>query len=91
VLFLKVKIIQTVSGSPDGITIVEYKAGEIYDIPEKLAINFIQDQKKAIIAPLEDQFSHRPENIQTITKVPEININNQTSRNDKKTHSKKNK
>ena len=34
---VKVKMLQTQSGSPDGMQIKEYKAGETYDIPSSLA------------------------------------------------------
>lgn len=53
-------MIKTSTGSPDGITIETYEANKIYELPEKLAVNFVRDQKMAVLAPLEKQIP--PEN-----------------------------
>lgn len=38
---VKIKMLVTHKGSPDGITVNEYKAGEIYEIPTGLASIFL--------------------------------------------------
>jgi hypothetical protein len=39
---MKVKMIKTKKGSPDGFTVCEYLIGESYDIPDDLAKVFIE-------------------------------------------------
>lgn len=47
VKIMKVKMIKTMKGSPDGIQVNEYEAGKEYDLPEGLANNFLgQDVAK---------------------------------------------
>jgi len=39
---MNVKMIKTVNGSPDGVTVNRYEAGHEYDIPEDLAAVFLK-------------------------------------------------
>lgn len=40
---MKVKMLKTVRGSPNGFDINEYKSGEIYNLPKELADIFIHE------------------------------------------------
>ena len=40
---MKVRMLETRLGSPDGIQVNEYKAGEKYDMPESLAKGFLKN------------------------------------------------
>ena len=40
---IKVRMIQTKKGSPDGIRVIEYQKGEIYDLPASLAEVFLRE------------------------------------------------
>lgn len=44
---MKVLMTKTQKGSPDGITIIEYQEGTVYDIPEDLAKVFVKQIKCA--------------------------------------------
>lgn len=44
---MKVKMKQDKKGSPDGIQVIDYKEGKIYDMPDVLAEAFI-DRKLAV-------------------------------------------
>jgi len=40
---MKIKMLKTVKGSPNGIDILEYESGEIYNLPKELADIFIHE------------------------------------------------
>ena len=40
---IKVRMNRTAMGAPDSVTEREYKAGEVYDVPESLAHSFFSD------------------------------------------------
>lgn len=39
---IRVKILETVKGSPDGIQVFEYREGEVCDLPSSLASIFLE-------------------------------------------------
>lgn len=39
----KVRMLTTKAGSPDGIQVFDYRAGQKYDLPESLAVVFLRD------------------------------------------------
>ncbi len=39
----KVRMLKTKAGSPDGIQVFDYQAGQKYDLPESLAVVFLRD------------------------------------------------
>jgi hypothetical protein len=41
---VKIKMKETKPGSPDGIQVISYKAGEVYDIPVALAKAFVNEK-----------------------------------------------
>jgi len=41
--FMKLKMIRTSYGSPDGVQVEEYKKGETYDMRETLAVIFLKE------------------------------------------------
>jgi len=41
---MKVRMLQTMKGSPDGIQVKEYQAGEVYDLPPSLASVFLREK-----------------------------------------------
>ena len=45
---MKLRMIKTAKGSPDGLKVVEYKKGETYEIPEELAKVFLEQMKVAV-------------------------------------------
>ncbi|MDQ0417918.1 hypothetical protein J2Z48_002102 [Croceifilum oryzae] len=40
---MKIRMIHTMSGSPDGLTIYVYEADQIYDLPSSLARIFLEE------------------------------------------------
>lgn len=54
---MKVRMLQTMKGSPDGIQVEEYKVGEVYDLPPSLASVFLREkwaeQDKSLKGPSE--------------------------------------
>lgn len=38
---MKIRMLRTLKGSPDGLEVREYEAGRKYDVPERLAGNFL--------------------------------------------------
>ena len=38
---MEIRMLETKSGSPDGLTVQNYSAGRVYDVPEALATVFI--------------------------------------------------
>lgn len=40
---IKIKMLQTHKGSPDGIRIEEYQTGQVYDLPQRLARIFLNE------------------------------------------------
>ena len=40
---VKVRMLTTKAGSPDGIQVLDYQAGQKYDLPESLAVVFLRD------------------------------------------------
>lgn len=41
---MKIKILKTMDGSPDGSHVLTYKEGETYDVPEGLAKVFLREK-----------------------------------------------
>ena len=39
----KVRMLTTMAGSPDGIQVFDYQAGQKYDLPERLAVVFLRE------------------------------------------------
>jgi len=39
----KVRMLTTMAGSPDGIQVLDYQAGQKYDLPERLAVIFLRE------------------------------------------------
>lgn len=42
--FVKVRMLQTQRGSPDGVHVHVYEQGQTYDLPESLAVVFLRQQ-----------------------------------------------
>ena len=40
---MRIRMLQTTRGSPDGIQVFEYRAGGKYDLPESLAAVFLRE------------------------------------------------
>lgn len=47
----KVRMLKTVKGSPNGLTVQNYKIGEVYDIPDALLKCFIDDGAVELAKP----------------------------------------
>jgi signal peptidase I len=58
---MKIKMLQTVRGSPNGIDINEYKNGEIYNLPKELADIFIHEGWAKLIEEVEEKIIEIPE------------------------------
>lgn len=48
---MKVRMLKTVKGSPNGIKVQNYKVGETYDVPEALLKCFIDDGAVELAEP----------------------------------------
>lgn len=46
---MKIKMLKTARGSPDGININEYKSGEIYNLPDDLGNIFLKEKWAELI------------------------------------------
>ena len=58
---MKIKMLKTVKGSPNGIDILEYESGEIYDLPKELADIFIHERWAELIEEIEEKVIEIPE------------------------------
>lgn len=56
---MKIRMLRTLKGSPDGIEVREYEAGRKYDIPESLAANFLgqgaAEEDKELILEIKEE------------------------------------
>jgi len=52
---ITVKMLEDQTGSPDGISVIEYKENQVYNLPEPLALVFTSDLEVAIIYDDEDE------------------------------------
>ena len=41
---MKIKMVKTSLGSPDGIKVQQYEAGKVYDVPEELGLLFVESE-----------------------------------------------
>jgi len=46
---ITVKMLDDQTGSPDGISVIDYKDDHVYNLPEPLALAFVHDLDVAII------------------------------------------
>lgn len=52
---LRIKMLRSHAGSPDGVTVQNYLEGESYDVPQELAKIFVFELETAeIVKPLEE-------------------------------------
>lgn len=53
---MRVQMKRTVAGSPDGLTVIQYMGGNVYDVPEELAKRLLD----AGLASLEQEVAEAP-------------------------------
>ena len=54
-MFSTVRMTATAKGSPDGLSVREFEAGQVYDIPEALAMVFVNVMQVAERVEIDDQ------------------------------------
>lgn len=64
---MRVKIIKNQPGSPDGVTVIDYRAGQVYDMPDHLAVIFIRENWAVTDRPLPGPSHTKPEGPTSIT------------------------
>jgi len=56
---MKIRMLRTLKGSPDGLEVREYEAGRKYDVPERLAGNFLgqgaAEEDKELVLEVKDE------------------------------------
>lgn len=56
---MKIEMLKTASGSPDGTSVKNYEKGQVYDVPDDLAKVFVDQMKVAEIFREKDEHDPR--------------------------------
>lgn len=65
-----IQMIKTSTGSPNGLSVATYQQNKIYDVPETLALVFVEKMKVAQLVKKQEPML--PQETQVVIKAPEI-------------------